>query len=130
MSKFNAADAVEPLDYDFAPYVEKAGVIPEPTTAKLNRFRATMLQIQKDIQAKVPGFTPQADLSKIDLTGVDIKVFEEQSESIRREVVALCDGSGITATDLKKLPDRVFAAFTTWLTNEVNPKAPAAGTNG
>lgn len=38
MAKFDAGTAVEVLEYDFTAYGGTAGVIPEPTTAAVNRF--------------------------------------------------------------------------------------------
>jgi hypothetical protein len=32
MGKFQAQTAVEALEYDLRPYVDKSGIIPEPTT--------------------------------------------------------------------------------------------------
>lgn len=38
MSKFDAAKAVEPLEYDFKPYADVSGTVPEPTDDQVAKF--------------------------------------------------------------------------------------------
>lgn len=42
MAKFNAADALEPLEYDFQPYVAAKGTVPEPTDEQVADFYGNM----------------------------------------------------------------------------------------
>jgi len=38
MPSFNAADAAEPLEYDFAPYADARGTVPEPSDDQVAEF--------------------------------------------------------------------------------------------
>lgn len=40
MTSFKASDALEPLEYDFKPYADAKGTVPEPTDDQVARFYA------------------------------------------------------------------------------------------
>jgi len=51
MAKFNAATAVESLDYDFTAYGGGEGVVPEPSTGAVNTFFNNMKILAKEVTA-------------------------------------------------------------------------------
>ena len=48
MSKFDAATAVEEMEYDFSKYVGGVGVIPEPTTGQMNTYVVSMRRLMTE----------------------------------------------------------------------------------
>lgn len=48
MAKFNAATAVESLDWDFTAFGGGEGVVPEPSTKRINTFFAEIRALAKD----------------------------------------------------------------------------------
>lgn len=106
---FNAA-SIKRLDYDFTSFATNdgaglcsgKGIIPEPSTARLDafeKFRATF-----DAAA-----ASEADESVL---GV-----------VRKATADLCGGSP-TLEELEELPPRILAGFTQWLVEELSdPKA-------
>lgn len=51
MAKFNAATAVDTLDWDFTAFDGGEGVIAEPSTGDVNRFFKNMKKMVKDVKA-------------------------------------------------------------------------------
>src|SRR4051794_33572650 len=47
MSKFDATQAIDPLEFTFKPYVDFEGVIPEPTTAQVEQFQNAFIEAAK-----------------------------------------------------------------------------------
>lgn len=107
---FKAAEAVEALDYDFNPYVDRKGTIPEPTTQQIERFRDAVFGVFRD-----SGINPESITTgkvSLELMG-DLM---EKAKHVEDAVVsAVADLTGIADHDINALPYRLKAAFTGWI---------------
>lgn len=135
MPKFEAANVVEPLTYDFRPYVDASGTIDEPSDKMVGVFMS-------EIQGITSGGLGRVGISQEDIAeaGDDpskimdavaglkpdemVKVFADMAAAYAK----LCDGKPSKA-QLLKLPLRVRVLFFGWLQREVmSPEAaPPAG---
>jgi hypothetical protein len=126
---FKAEGVVEPLDYDFRPYVKAHGVIPEPTDAQIAAFLRGVKEIFKKAQADLPTDVdtddPVAVLKAIDDLdpGAQIEALTKMAEVYAE----LCSGTP-SAREIADLPMRVRTIFFTWLRDEV--MSPEAATGG
>ena len=152
MAKFNAATAVERMEYDFTEYGGGEGVIPEPTTQAVNEFfseaRAIMKRA-KELQARVQGDRAEvSDLNNEEAIEALSNLADEAGDltnqvqdDMARAISILCGaqwvgengsatlvGGSPTADQLKTLPFRVMQAFSTWIMEEIRPKKVAPGT--
>lgn len=123
MTGFVAADAVEPMEYNFAPYSKSRtakGVIPEPSTQQINGF------FEAARKAFSSAGMDGANRSKEDM----IKALESQDsldpmageQILFDAMVTLCQGHP-AREDLEALPFRVRSQFTAWLMGQLNPEA-------
>lgn len=130
---FTATGVVEPLDYDFAPYIKAKGTIQEPSDELIGQFldklKAFYQEVAKD-QAGIEKAEMSTDpdqvleaLNQLDLSGIIGKV-SQMSEAYS----FLCSGKP-TTEEIQALPLRVRAHFFAWLQSEVvSPEAgPGAG---
>lgn len=130
MSKFDAATAVEIMEYDFTKYGGAAGEIPEPTTGQMNDFMVGMRRVlaeARTIQGNEIDSENLKDKSAEEL-GEIMDAMEENmahAAEFNAKIVALtsefCSGSP-SVEELEKLPMRVMRAFSKFLMNEINPK--------
>lgn len=134
MAKFDAATAVEDLEYDFTKYGGGAGVIPEPSTGAVNQFFAQMRILLNEAKGLMPNAEQNEEMSPEEmaetLEGMDdtmAKAAEFQGRSAAA-ISALCSGEPSTE-DLEKLPLRVSREFTKWLVRQINPKAEEGPNN-
>jgi hypothetical protein len=128
MGKFNAATAVEAMEYDFSAYNGPQGVIPEPSQGQIEEFFGHV----KDISLLVGKLQGEAEqlAKREDATQEEIdKFIEELPEDRIKELqsqfaVWVYDVSSKTlAVDmLQGLPGRIFSAFFRWLSVELSPK--------
>lgn len=139
MGTFNAATAVEELDYDFEKYDAGKGVIPEPTTGQLSAYFNEIREIAnraRELQAA------SKRISNKDADGEDTVTDEEAQEIIAAmdnfsletfqqemagAVARLCSDSP-SMDQLSKLPYRVLQAFIKWISGEFRPEGGAATT--
>jgi len=138
MAKFNAATAVESLEYDFTAYGGQAGVIPEPSTGLVKGYFRAMKALAKDMR-KFKGIADQlgdvenmSDEEIADRMGM-IEEAEEGVDELQdkqRHMLADLCGGAITVDDLDRLPFRVFQAFNQWLLGEIAPKKTTPGSQG
>jgi len=122
MPSFNAANVVDPLDYDFSavPGLQDVkGTIKEPTSlqvqAYVNATRAEMVRLRREtgVVDEEDADAVLAALEKMD----PARTVEAQKRSA--EILsALCSGHP-TGGQLMKLPHRVMHAFSEWLAKEV-----------
>lgn len=129
MAGFEASGVVEPLDYDFNPYLDVKGTIPEPTDKQIETFLVAMKDLYVKAQKEQPDLgelTSQADileaLDKVDPT-TQIKLLGDMAAIYGR----LCSGTP-SATQISKLPVRVRTIFFAWVQGEV--MSPEAATGG
>lgn len=129
MAGFVAQGVVEPLDYDFNPYVNTKGTIPEPTDTQIAEFlrgiKTVIKDTQKDLPDKVNLDDPVAVLAAID--DLDPAAQVEAMNKMAEVYSALCSNTP-TSGQLMKLPMRVRQIFFAWLQGEV--LAPEAATGG
>lgn len=137
MAKFVSAEVVEPLEFDFAPH-GPAGVVPEPSTAQMNRFMHDLGEIGakaskatgQDVDTSDPGAVVRV------LSDMNEKDLARQDDAMIDAVARLCGGGKVNGkwqggepsrAELAALPGRVLHAFTGWLTAELfRPEAEAA----
>ncbi len=91
MATFKAADAAEPLDFDFAPYSDEKGTVPEPTDDQVAEFFAELPK------------TLERGLGAERLEGVDMMDPVSMAELMRT----------ITAEDNRKCYDGLLDLYTT-----------------
>jgi hypothetical protein len=127
LAGFVAEGVVEPLAYDFKPYVKAEGVIPEPTDTQIAEFlrgiKAVFKDAQKDIPDDIDTDDPVAVLKAID--DLDPGAQVEAMQKMAEVYAALCSGTP-TAKQISDLPMRVRSVFFNWLQGEV--MAPEAAT--
>lgn len=140
MAKFDAGTAVEALEWDFSAYGGDKGVIPEPSTAQVNGFfKATKNLVKEVRRLSRDQEAPKPDLDPDKLTDEDLdmltdqieatgKIAEEYQAKTRELLAELCSDQP-TADQLAVLPQRVLAAFSTWLIGELRPKREAPATS-
>jgi hypothetical protein len=128
MAAFDAATAVEPMDYDFTTTSggKGKGTVPEPSTEEMKDFQRDFAQIMRD----------GAKLEKTDaeMTAMDdeaFAAFQKQTEAIgeRLDIVisTLCKNQP-SQEEVATLPFRVKTAFSKWLMEQFSPEAGTAGT--
>lgn len=133
MPSFNAATVVEPLKYELRPYLDKDGVIREPSDAQIDAFDRAMTKERQRLRALIPDLPDeddadayQAALEKAELAQVSAEAFATWKNQAKA-FAALCSGDPSEA-DLLALPRRVRLHFYVWLRQEVvSPEAGAGG---
>lgn len=121
---FVAAHAVEPMDYNLAPYVEgpeATGRVPEPSQAAMNGYRKAVMALireYKDVQ--------EAAADPEGLSDADMDRLTERSEELERKMdqltAKLCKNTPSVET-LAKLPWRHKLMFSQWLQGQFDPNA-------
>lgn len=151
MAKFIAGEAVEDLEWDFTDFGQGEGVVPEPTTKRLNGYRTMIKRIAHDVRefrgqnAGIEGFDPDTmdedealeTLDSMDEAMAQAEGFQQRSI----EALAFLCGSDWEAQEgvvdgfeprllggsptmeaLEALPYRVLQAFGQWVMGELTPK--------
>lgn len=116
---FVASEQVEELTYDFNPYKDHKGKIPEPTSKQVDTFRKAIMATVEGL-----GLSPEQIASgKIDFT--EVGNLMEKAGVVEGETVdAVADLTGIPHSVLRSLPYRVQAAFTGYIVGVfLNPEA-------
>jgi ATP phosphoribosyltransferase len=128
MSKFNAATAVESLEYDFTAYGGEAGLIPEPSTDQIDQFFTDLRNIVKQVQglkaqaeSAKSGEMTQEQMDEVLAAMDDVSIKKFQTE-MTEAVSALCSNQP-SVEQITKLPYRVLQAFIQWVSGEFRPKA-------
>ena len=104
MSGFKASEAVEELSYDFHPYVDVAGVIPEPTGDQIEAYRTALVTGLQGLNLK--GLDPaNLDLSTMD----DLMAKVPELEALILGAPSVL--TGIPEATRDALPYRVSRAF-------------------
>lgn len=124
MPKFDAANVVEALDWDFTSFDGGKGTTPEPTEKILAEFLRGLASVTSDI-AKERGdlpedATPEQIIEQVEkLTTSDIlaDMFSKMSEVYGK----LCQDSP-SAEQIQKLPMRHRSAFFRYMADEVRPE--------
>ena len=132
MTKFNAKDAVEPLDYDFTPYSDAKGTVAEPSDEQVATFYGALAaQLQESLPPeRMEGIdvTDPYDVSKLflTLTGDEYKAMYDRLLELH---VAVCSGAP-SRDDLEALPYRLRRAWYGMVQGWLRPEASTPDTNG
>lgn len=130
MAGFNAATAVEPLNYDFSAFEGPVGVVPEPSTKQVNAYFDEVKALAKEVQAsraaadaaaksveedemtEAKAQEVLATVQEGDINGYDTRMSELTAD--------LCSGSP-TLKQIDALPFRVRFAFMQWVVQSLRP---------
>lgn len=130
MAKFDAATAVEPMDYDLSKYGGPKGTVPEPSRGQVEvffkRVKEVNLFVGKTV-SKAERLAKEADESG------DSQSLEEYVENISEDKIKEYQdqfavwmnevSSGTLEVGmLQELPARIFSAFFRWISTELSPK--------
>lgn len=131
MPKFNAATAVEPLEYDFRPHVECDGTVPEPTDSQVASFYADLANSFRDALGpeRVNGvdWTDPSDVGELyqSITAEDnLKLYDRQLDVH----AAVCGGSP-SREQLEALPFQLRRVFYGMVQEWLRPEAETPATS-
>ncbi len=130
MAKFNAKDAVEPLEFDLAPYADAKGAVPEPTDDQVAEFYAnlgkTMENALGDERVAGVDLTDPAQVGKLfaKLTAEDHRAMYGELLNVH---AAVCGGRP-SSDDLAALPFRLRQAFYGAVQEWLRPEASRPAT--
>lgn len=123
MAKFNAATAVDPMDFDLSAYGGPVGTIPEPTNGQIEKFFSAM----QSAAAKV-GVKPGQQMTPDMMSAIPEDLAQTLMSGMLDALVGVGGGS-FTVEDIQNLPFRVQAALMTWIAGELGAGAKAPGTS-
>jgi hypothetical protein len=127
---FKAAQ-IEKLNYDFRPYKDVSGTIPEPSSAQVEKFREAMGDVMKhaasidpdtwgggkDADGNPKELTTEVMVARIDLT------LSKSAEVEKETTNAVIELTGLDSELIWSLPYRTRAAFAGWIVGEFfNPE--------
>jgi len=142
---FKAAEVAETLDYDFSPFCDAKGEIPEPSAEQVNTFNARYVALlaalgryQTNRQRRAADPTTEESeertlMQELDAMEVDSQELSPEMTRIdteQRQLVADVCSNKPSFEELQQLPSRQFRAFLAWLYEELSdPKKLRPGTN-
>ncbi len=105
---FTASEQVEPLTYDFRPYLDMAGTAPEPTGEQISAYRKSLVAAFDAIGLD------SFDLSNLGMAEVGGLI--EKSESLELDLLAASEAlCSFAPGTLTPLPYRIRQAFAGWV---------------
>jgi|SRR5215472_11983435 len=120
MAGFNASSAVEPLDYDFNPFVDSKGTVPEPSAEQINDYRRAIMSIFQEMVPEGMDAEP-TDNGTRSTTEMVRRVTEflgtdrtEMQEKILHTLADVCSNTP-SFDELSALPYRHQQAFAGWI---------------
>lgn len=125
MAKFNAATAVEAVEYDFKPYVDAEGIIPEPSKEQVETFFDRIKNMHRLVARVERDITNAAEVSNEELEKVVAELPEGEINKMKSELsiyIADLTSNQPTVEQIDGLPYRVFTAFMVHLMTEYGPK--------
>lgn len=131
MPKFKAADAVEPLDYEFAPYADVKGTVPEPSGDQVAAFYANLgKQLETalgDDRTEGVDMTSPTEVGRLfmSLTADDHKAMYDALLDLHAEVCS----QQPSRDDLAQLPFRLRQAFYGAVQEWLRPEASRPATS-
>lgn len=132
MAGFQAEGVVEALDWDFNPYVQASGRIPEPTDTQIGDFLAGIKAVVKEVESDIPSDIDLTDPTALltAMNDLDPAKMIEQMGKMCAVYSAACSGTP-TVEQIQALPMRVRTIFFNWFQGEVmSPEAVSPGGNG
>lgn len=138
---FKASTAVDPFDYDLAPYADAKGTVPEPSDAQVREFYAGVGTLLEDVlgterlqdilgpegYAKFEQRDPEA-MMKVQAATNNVEDMEKAQERMLDLHAAVCSNHP-SREDLEKLPYRVKQALYGALQRWLSPEASRPATN-
>lgn len=139
-SAFVAQDLeIEPLAFDFRPYRELHGIVPEPTahqyenyTNGLQEVYSKQLKIAKKAKEATEGKSDSSEEKQVLLLEVMASTRAESREMTEKMAILTASfcSNVITAEQFVDLPYRLFTAFSRWLLEQFkNPESQTPDTN-
>lgn len=123
MSKFNVTDSVDELTYNFKPFVDAEGTIPEPSSKQLSAFQSRLLEL---VPVTADGKIDTAEL--VNRTKAEDEGSEKLTHELYLAIATLCSNSP-NVEQLEALPFRAQQAFVGWIMGTfANPEASAPAT--
>jgi hypothetical protein len=130
---FDAATALEPLDWDFTEFDAGKGVVPEPSEKRVQMFNTKLRDIiirvtkeQVDLEDGDAPPTAKQFLEALERASDDGRA-EEISNEIDELYADFCKQQP-SVEQLRKLPYRYKLAFFRWLQGELRPEASSVAT--
>lgn len=126
MAGFDAATAVEPMDWNFEKFGAGSGVVPEPSTKDMKDFQKDFARIMRDATALEMPDEDAAKLSEDEFNALQEQV-DEIGERLDVAIAKLCKDQP-SREQVAKLPFRVKTAFSKWLMEQFRPEGETSGT--
>lgn len=133
MAKFKAT-SIEALDYDFNPFADVTGTIPEPSTELVDAYNLEIEKIRQSVRLRLAERDAEIDKAAAkgeDPPPLDLDEVQKASDGYRERLVlaleALCGGE-LKSDFLRSLPFRLTQAFSDWLSGELSPKGATTDT--
>jgi mRNA-degrading endonuclease YafQ of YafQ-DinJ toxin-antitoxin module len=126
MAGFDAATAVEPMDYDFTAFGGSKGIVPEPSTKDMKDFQRDFTKVMRKGQQLEVSDDEALKMSEKDFDALQKKV-EAVGLELDELIGRLCKNSP-SAEEVAKLPFRVKTAFSKWLMEQFAPEGGTSGT--
>lgn len=125
-NSFVLSDELDELTYDFRPYVDVHGVIPEPSPATIKKFQKVVRKAMNEAFTIMDNMEGKTELEQVRIAlGMenDEAKSDEDERAVLQSFADLCSGSP-SSKEIGSLPFRGQAAFTGWLTGIfLNPEA-------
>lgn len=130
---FDAADIVEPLDYNFDTLARRypglypaldgvSGTVPEPSDEMVQRFQRDFAGATADLIPEGVDTNDRAALARV-MRDMDDAVYKKSEDALLDALAALTRGQP-TREQMGALPYRMKREFIKWLTNELmNPES-------
>lgn len=134
MAKFDAAEEIDELEYDFSKYSTSpaaVGSIPEPSAKQISAFLSTIAQMIREELDGNGDTSLDADNPAELLAALDKMTeaqFTKQSKTMCAAIAKLCSNMPSEAV-LTKLPWRLQQSFAGWVQGHFFPEASRAATN-
>ncbi len=126
MAGFDAATAVEPMDWNFEKFGGGSGVVPEPSTKDMKKFQGEFGKIMREGAALE---VPDEDAAKLSDEEFETlrKKADDLGDRLDQAIAKLCKDQP-SVEQVSKLPFRVKTAFSRWLLEQFRPEGETAGT--
>jgi len=127
-TSFVLEDELDALNYDFRPYVDSHGVIPEPSSTQIKELQAAMRSALRPALENLAVDADTADVKQLltalaEPTKDDIRKAEKAEKAIVQAIADCCSGTP-SVEDLTDLPWRAQQMFIGWLSGVLlNPEA-------
>lgn len=134
MAKFDAAKAVDPVEWDFTAYGGGSGVTPEPSRGQIIQFEKEMKRLSKSIRAiqrkadalekkaKDENLPPEELDKMIDALEDEVSIdqMDAYEDAVTEAIAELCGGSP-SVEDMNGLPFRIKEEFAKFVIQEFRP---------